>query len=476
MKLWFKKSDKSVDLTDKAFRVGLYLKGLDGLLECIGGALLLFIKPEQLLDWATALTQGQLARNPNDYIANHILKSVTLLTGASLIFAALYLLSHGVVKIVLVAEVLREKLWAYVALIVVTSGFVIYQLYLLAHDGFSIGITLLTIFDLIIIYLTVIEYSRQKKHIAQKRAARARAERNIIRDVRKYIKPGKYVLAVSGGVDSMVLMRVLSRKPNIKLVIAHFNHGIRKDSGKDEALVRKMAGKYGLKTEVGRGKLEAGASEEIARNARYNFLENVRKKHRARAIITAHHQDDLIETAIINLIRGTGRRGVSAIANNPSVVRPLLNVPKADLLNYAGRHRLKWREDSTNVDTKYLRNQIRKEILFSISARQKEQLIADIQKITDNNKIADKLIATISQSIEINGKIDRYKFTMLPSDVARELVIYWLRQESATEYDKGTVEHAVIAIKTAKPGTRHDIKSSLKLVVDNRVAYFTRTE
>jgi len=125
MRLWFSKSNKSVDLTDRAFRIGLYAKGIDGLFECIGGVLLLIIKPEQLVSLARTLTEGQLSRDPNDFIANHILKSVNDLTGASLVFASLYLLSHGVVKVVLVAEVLREKLWAYVALIYVTSGFVV---------------------------------------------------------------------------------------------------------------------------------------------------------------------------------------------------------------------------------------------------------------------------------------------------------------------------------------------------------------
>lgn len=476
MRLWFSKSNKSVDLTDRAFRIGLYIKGIDGLFECLGGILLLLIRPSQLDALARTLTEGQLSRNSNDFIANHILKSVHTLTGASLIFASLYLLSHGVVKLVLVIEVLREKLWAYVALIYVTAAFVVYQLYRITLVKFSLSLTLLTVFDLLIIYLAHKEYGRQKIHFATRREVRAGAKRNILRSIDKNLPAGKYVLAVSGGVDSMVLLHVLNRKPDTKLVVAHFNHGIRRDSGKDEALVSKTAKKYRLEIEIGQGKLGDGASEETARNARYNFLEDVRKKHRAKAIITAHHQDDLIETAIINLVRGTGRRGISAIANNPSVIRPLLNVPKADLLSYAGRHKLKWREDSTNEDTKYLRNQIRKEILPSLPPKQKEQLIADFQKITDNNKIADELIATISQSITANRKINRYKFTMLPSDVARELVIYWLRQEVAAEYDKKTVERLVVTIKTAKAGTKHDIGGGLKLVVDNKVAEFTRTE
>jgi uncharacterized membrane protein len=151
------------DFTDKAFRIGLLFKGLNGLLECIGGIFLLVVRPEQINHWAQRLTEGELSRDSHDYIANHILKSAHDLTGASLLFGALYLLSHGAVKLVLVIEVLRGRLWAYVALIVVTALFIIYQVYKIA-DKFSLGLLLLTIFDFIIIYLTQKEYRRHKSN------------------------------------------------------------------------------------------------------------------------------------------------------------------------------------------------------------------------------------------------------------------------------------------------------------------------
>jgi uncharacterized membrane protein len=149
------------DITDRLFHASLLLKGLDGLLECIGGIFLLLIKPEQINAWARSLTEGELSRDPHDFIANHILNTAHELTGASLLFGALYLLSHGVVKLVLVIEVLRGHLWAYLALIAVTGLFVVYQVYRMA-DEFSIGLFLLTLFDLAIIYLTQKEYRRHK--------------------------------------------------------------------------------------------------------------------------------------------------------------------------------------------------------------------------------------------------------------------------------------------------------------------------
>lgn len=150
--------------TDKAFRVSLYLKGLDGLLETAGGIFLLIIRPDQINHFAKWLTHDELSQDPHDFIANHILKTAHHLTGASLAFGAAYLLAHGVVKLVLVVEVLRDHLWAYVGLIGVTVLFVIYQVYRLT-DRFSLGLVLLTLFDLLIIYLTQNEYRR---HLARR--------------------------------------------------------------------------------------------------------------------------------------------------------------------------------------------------------------------------------------------------------------------------------------------------------------------
>jgi len=152
------------DLTDRAFRIGLLFKGIDGLIETIGGILLLIIKPDQINHLARWLTQGQLSEDPHDFVATHILKTAHDLTGSSLIFGALYLLSHGVVKIILVFEVLRDHLWAYIGLIGVTALFVIYQVYRITFDKFSVSLFLLTIFDLVIIWLTQKEYRR---HLAR---------------------------------------------------------------------------------------------------------------------------------------------------------------------------------------------------------------------------------------------------------------------------------------------------------------------
>src|SRR6266498_879340 len=177
------------------------------------------------------------------------------------------------------------------------------------------------------------------------------------------IAPGKYVLAVSGGVDSMVIFDMLRRKPDVELVAAHVDHGIREDSYKDEHLVRSVMMSHNVTYETINVLLGSKASEEMARKARYDFLRHICDKYNIHTIITAHHQDDLLETVLINMLRGTGWRGLGSLRSTPAILRPLLHVPKADILQYARAHSIKWREDITNNDQRYLRNYIRHNLL-----------------------------------------------------------------------------------------------------------------
>jgi uncharacterized membrane protein len=151
-----------VSALDRTFRISLILKGLDGVLELVGGVLLLFVSPDQINDVVQFLTQHELAENPNDYLANHLVNSTSNLTASATLFGAIYLLLHGLVKVLLVGAVLRDKIWAYpwmIAFLVIFIGFQIYQI---AVD-FSIGLIILTAFDAFIVVLTVIEYRKRRR-------------------------------------------------------------------------------------------------------------------------------------------------------------------------------------------------------------------------------------------------------------------------------------------------------------------------
>ena len=152
---------KATNLLDKVFEVGILLKGIDGLLEIAGGVLLLLIKPQYLNRLASALTQHELSEDPHDFLSSYILHSTQNLAAGSLVFAALYLLSHGITKIILIWEILHDRFWAYLGLIYLTIGFMIYQTYRFTYSH-SISLVLLTLFDGVIVYLTVVEYRKRR--------------------------------------------------------------------------------------------------------------------------------------------------------------------------------------------------------------------------------------------------------------------------------------------------------------------------
>lgn len=280
----------------------------------------------------------------------------------------------------------------------------------------------------------------------------------IIQDMKLNIPKDTYVVAVSGGVDSMVLLDVLANKRGLKLVVAHFDHGIREESEQDRQLVQKAAQKYKLPFVYNEGKLGPGASEAKAREARYNFLQKVQKAADAGAIITAHHQDDVIETAIINILRGTKRLGLTSLQNRPGILRPLLHIPKNNITAYARKHGILWHEDATNKDTKYLRNHIRHKILPSFTKGQRSQFLAHIDNLVKLNKDIDKTLASQLSDKSSGQSIDRHWFIMLPHAVALETMAGWLRENSVS-IDSRRLELLVRGAKTQEPGKQIPVDS-----------------
>jgi uncharacterized membrane protein len=153
---------KPKDWLDRLFEIGIIGKGLNGLAELLGGLLLLFASPDSIRHAAAVLTQDELSKDPHDFIASHLLHTANGLTGSAVIFGAVYLLLHGVVKVVLVVALLLNKLWAYPCMIIVLLIFIGYQLYRIALQP-SRGLVALTIFDAVIVALTWREYRRQRR-------------------------------------------------------------------------------------------------------------------------------------------------------------------------------------------------------------------------------------------------------------------------------------------------------------------------
>ncbi len=188
-------------------------------------------------------------------------------------------------------------------------------------------------------------------------------------------RPGDtLVVALSGGADSSALLDLLSRLPdyNLHLVVAHLNHTLRgAESDADQEFCRELASRYGAPFEVRRVDVRGMATdlrlnlEDAGRQARIEFLDELRTRYGAAAVVLGHHADDQAETLLMRLLRGAGMTGLSGMAyrNTRGYVRPLLEISRAELEQYLLNRGLTWREDASNGDTLYLRNRIRHNLL-----------------------------------------------------------------------------------------------------------------
>lgn len=288
------------------------------------------------------------------------------------------------------------------------------------------------------------------------------------------LEPGKYIVAVSGGVDSMALLDVLCHHPGLDLIVAHFDHGIRPDSSQDCKLVESVAKEHDLMFESKQGKLGPSTSEEAARSARYDFLHTIREKHNAKSVITAHHKDDLLETVLINLLRGTGRKGLSSLNTAKHVTRPLLAYSKIDLIHYAEAHKLSWREDSTNTNTEYLRNYLRIKIVPRLTTQKREQLLS---LVTDAKRLNLELDQEITSLLQLQNTDKQYLSKKLllkvPHNAACEVVAAWLRKNDLGDFDRHAIERVVIAAKTFRPGQQVDVHNKKYVVIEKKWLVFT---
>lgn len=187
----------------------------------------------------------------------------------------------------------------------------------------------------------------------------------------------RVLVAVSGGVDSVVLLHVLQelkKELKLTLAVAHFDHGIRPDSAQDAEFVKKLAQSLKLKFYAERADVPAYAKahklslEVAARELRYQFLEKIAQAHTFNKIALGHTLNDQAETLLMRLLRGSGVEGLSGIplvrsSEHCQYIRPLIECSREQIEAYAKTHKLRWREDPTNYDTRILRNKIRHKLI-----------------------------------------------------------------------------------------------------------------
>ena len=260
-------------------------------------------------------------------------------------------------------------------------------------------------------------------------------------------KNDKILLAVSGGVDSMVMLDLFA-KCGYNIGVAHCNFQLRKEeSDEDEIMVKKEVEKlniplFNIQFDT-QGEMDrTGDSVQIvARELRYNWFAELSEKHGYNVIAIAHHADDSIETFFINLFRGTGLKGLTGIHSvNGKLVRPLLFSSRKEILEYATLNKTCYREDSSNRSTKYLRNKIRLGLIPRIkemNSKFTELMGSNIHRLTSAQAFITKSIEVMRKSVE---STDGTFITIDPSKIEDGYPTDFIIYELMTKYGfKGSV-------------------------------------
>ncbi|MBE6196260.1 MAG: tRNA lysidine(34) synthetase TilS [Rikenellaceae bacterium] len=274
----------------------------------------------------------------------------------------------------------------------------------------------------------------------------------------------RILLTVSGGVDSMVML-ALFIESGYRVGVAHCNFQLRGvESDEDEVLVANEAARYGVPCynrrfdTVGEMERTGESMEMAARRLRYAWFEELCREEGYDRIAVAHHADDSIETFFINLLRGTGLRGLTGIHyQNGRLIRPLMFAARKEILEYAVQHRIPFREDSTNRSTKHLRNKIRLGLvprIREINAKFTDLMRRNISRLMDAQSFIDAAIERVRcEAMSSERGIDTIHVERIPESFPRNFVIYELLN-SAYGFKGDVIDALCHALEQGTTGRR----------------------
>src|SRR5574344_734025 len=301
-----------------------------------------------------------------------------------------------------------------------------------------------------------------------------------IKEENLFKKGETIAVACSGGVDSIVLLHYLfshKEEYGINIVAVNVDHSIRENSADDSKFVADFCKNLGItcyKFKVEELKISQDKKigiEEAARLARYKVFESVVEKGLCDKVAIAHHESDQVETILLNIFRGAGLKGASGMeAKQGNFVRPFLNTPKSEILQYASENGLSHVEDQTNMDTTYSRNFLRNELLPSIRKHCKN---VDT-KILAFSKVCKKDDEFINSQIDFddieiengNVKIPLYKFAYAESVQNRVLRYAFAKLNLSKDIEKRHLNILKSMVKDAENGSKISLPNKLRASLD----------
>ena len=276
------------------------------------------------------------------------------------------------------------------------------------------------------------------------------------------------VLAISGGPDSMYLANLLlvyKDKLNLKIIIAHVNHSLRKQSEEEEIFVKKYAEENKLLFEYLRiDNYNKENFHNYARTKRYKFFYEIVKKYQANYLMTAHHGDDLIETILMRLTRGSSLKGYSGIkliteGENFKIVRPLLFLDKKQIIDYMDQNKLKYYIDSSNQSSKYTRNRYRQNILPFLKKEDKNvhlKYLEFSQELESADKYIERVVLKEVKKVYKDNKIDVEKIKKLDDYILKKVIeeiLHLVYNNELAKVNKKHQEALYNLINTDKPNS-----------------------
>ncbi|HYT64220.1 MAG TPA: tRNA lysidine(34) synthetase TilS [Gemmatimonadales bacterium] len=235
-----------------------------------------------------------------------------------------------------------------------------------------------------------------------------------LKQARLFREPGEALVAVSGGADSVALLDLLNGLANalrLTLVVAHVDHGIQLESWNVGKMVQELATTYGLPFESTELHLGPDTTETAARRARYAWLSEVQRRRGAKYVVTAHHEDDQVETIVLRSLRGSAPAGLAGIAarGRGGLVRPLLPFTRRELAAYAGARGLPVHEDPANRDPRHLRSWIRTTLLpllnERLGARVRSDLLTQGRHAASDRRAWDRMLDLVPDlALHVEGE------------------------------------------------------------------------
>ena len=264
----------------------------------------------------------------------------------------------------------------------------------------------------------------------------------------------KCILALSGGPDSMYLFHLLleiKQEKNIDLVCVHINHNTRKACEKEKEFIEKYMSRYHIPLVYYKiDNYEKNRfTEEEARTKRYSFFKKVCVEEKAKYLFTAHHGDDLVETILMRLLRGSSLEGYAGIKqesewDNIKIIRPLLSLTKKDILKKLKKEHIPYCTDSSNTSDKYQRNRLRKKVLPILEKESKEYHLK-IQKYSNTlleaNRFIQNILEDLEKIVEENNKIKLIEFQRYSEEIQKFYLRYYLKKIYKNDLGKITEKH-----------------------------------